>query len=46
MASALGGSQFGSKLSSSPLSANGITPTIQFAYEHFGGGGERGQGEG
>lgn len=37
MASALGGSQFDSKLSRSLLSANGITPKTQFVYEHFGG---------
>lgn len=45
MTSALGGLHFGFKLSSSPLSANGITPKTQFAYKHFGRR-ERGQGEG
>lgn len=36
MTSAQGGSHFGSKLSGSRLSANGITPKTQFAYEHLG----------
>lgn len=44
MTSALGGSQFGPKLSSSPLSARGITPNTEFACEHLGG--WKGQGEG